>query len=162
MAKDVIEILDRLIETCHDTEHAFLAAADAVPDASIKRLFTAYAAQRARFASEIERERRRLEGAAARHASSADGAPHPAWTDRSAALARLDEDAVLAETERGAWIARRVYEEALNVGGLPADVRRMITRQSERVAQTHDALQGLITWGARDAPPKPPALRAAS
>jgi uncharacterized protein (TIGR02284 family) len=137
---DVMETLHRLIETCREAEHAFLAAADAVPDVSIKRLFTAYAAQRARFVTELERELRRLDETAG---TTVNSPSFRTSTDRAATLAGLDEDAVLAEIERRAWIVRRTYEDALRVAALPADVRSLIGRQSERVAHTHHALQAL-------------------
>lgn len=143
MANDhVVEMLEGLIDNCRDAEHAFLAAVAAVPDAAVKRLFTAYAAQRARFVSELEREIRRLD-AVPRPRADGSGAPGRVPNDSLAALTRLDEDSVLAEVERGASIARRMYEAALKVPRLPDDVRSVIARQYDRVTHAHTALRTL-------------------
>jgi hypothetical protein len=54
----------------------------------------------------------------------------------------MDDDAVLAECERGEDIARKTYEDALNKG-LPADVRSMVERQYQGVRHHQDRVRQL-------------------
>lgn len=142
MANDVIETLNTLIETCRDAERGFRAAADAVTDPALKRLFTAYAQQHAEFAQELEAEVQRLGGTPQRRGSVA-GALHRALMNVRAAISGRDERAVIAEAERGEDAAMSTYREALQIASLPADVRAAIARQAARVEEAHDRLGDL-------------------
>ena len=139
---DVLGTLNTLIETCRDAERGFHAAADAVTDPAIKRLFGAYAQQRRDFARELEAQVVRLGGTPPRHGSVA-GALHRALINVRAAVSGRDERSVIAEAERGEDAAVATYERALLIASVPADVRALILRQAGRVKETHDRLSDL-------------------
>jgi uncharacterized protein (TIGR02284 family) len=139
---DVIRTLNTLVETCRDAERGFQAAANAMSDQALVRLFGVYAHQRAEFARELEAEIVRLGGAAPGHGSVA-GALHRALINVRAAVSGHDERAVIAEAERGEDAAIATYDEALQIASLPADVRAVILRQAARVKETHDRLSDL-------------------
>jgi uncharacterized protein (TIGR02284 family) len=138
---DVIDTLGRLIETCRDAERGFRAAADAVRDPALERLFSAYARQRAAFAQELEVEARRLGGAPPRRGSVA-GALHRAFINLRAAISGRDEGAVIAEAERGEAAAVATYAAALRAV-LPPEVGAVVARQAARVKEGHDRLRDL-------------------
>jgi uncharacterized protein (TIGR02284 family) len=143
MAGDaVVETLNTLIETSRDAENGFHAAAEVVDDPSIKRLFSAYAQQRAEFAQELEAEVRRL-GGAPQQSGSVAGTLHRAVMNIRAAVSGRDERAVIAEAERGENAAVGAYEAALRRPELPADIRARISRQAARVKEAHDRLRDL-------------------
>ena len=142
MAENVVTLLQRLMETARDAERGFRTAVSAVDDPAIRRLFAAYAEQRADFARELAEEIRRLGGTPQRRGSVA-GALHRALLNLRAAVTGRDEVAVLDEAERGEDAAVRAYREALAVRELPADVRSVIARQAVRVEETHDCLRDL-------------------
>ena len=139
---DVLETLHRLIETCRDAERGFRAAADAVSDSALKRLFGVYAQQRAEFAQELTSEAARLGGTPPRH-GSVTGALHRALINVRAAVSGRDEHAVIAEAERGEDVAVATYGQALQIASLPADVRAVIARQAGRIKETHARLSDL-------------------
>jgi uncharacterized protein (TIGR02284 family) len=139
---DVVETLNELIETCRDAEQGFRAAADAVGDSAIKRLFMTYAQQRAEFADVLEDEVRRL-GGTPKQRGTVTGALHRGWMNITAAVTGRDERAVIAEAERGEGVAVSTYEEALQIASLPADVRGVIQRQLARVKEAHDCVREL-------------------
>lgn len=142
MSENVLTILHRLMETARDAERGFRTAIAAVNDPAIRRLFAAYAEQRAEFARELAGEVRRLGGTPQRRGSVA-GALHRALLNVRAAVTGRDEVAVLDEAERGEHAALRAYHEALAFRELPADVRSVIARQAARVEETHDCLRDL-------------------
>ena len=139
---DAVNVLNRLLELSRDARDGFLAAADAVNDVALKRLFTTYAHQRGEFLRELEQEVRRLGGTPQRRGSVA-AALHRALMNVRAAVAGRDEHAVIAEAERGEAVAQRTYDEALARAGLRPEVRTVIARQAVRVKETRDSLRNL-------------------
>ncbi len=139
---DVLATLGSLVETCRDAERGFRAAAQAVHDPAIKRLFSVYAEQRADFARELDAEIVRVGGAPSGHGSVA-GAVHRALINVRAAVAGHDERGVIAEAERGEDAAVERYDEALQIASVPADVRAVIVRQAARVRETRERVRDL-------------------
>ena len=137
---DVTATLSGLIGTCRDAECGFRAAAEAVGDAALQRLFGVYAQQRAQFRRELQSELTRLGGTPPGHGSVA-GALHRALINLRAAVS--DERTIIAEAERGEDAAIAAYAEALQVASLPVDVRALILRQAARVKETHQRLSDL-------------------
>jgi uncharacterized protein (TIGR02284 family) len=133
--------LNQLIQTCKDGEAGFLAAAEAVEDLNLQRLFESYSQQRAEFAAELQVEVRRMaenpvEGG---HATAA---LHRTWMDIKAGITGRDEGAIISECERGEDIAVRQYEKALDAGLAP-DLRVIVERQFLQVKAAHDQIRSL-------------------
>lgn len=139
--KDTVSTLNGLIETCKDGENGFRAAAEAVEDPSLRRLFQSYAQQRAEFSSELQTEVRSLAEDPADSGHIA-GALHRGWLNIKAVVTGKDEGAIISECERGEDVAVRNYEEALD-SGLASDVRLIVERQFLQVKEAHDHVRSL-------------------
>ena len=138
---DVVSTLNGLIETCKDGANGFRTAADGVEDASLKRLFSSFAEQRAQFAVELERVVTGLGGDPADTGHIA-GAVHRGWINLKAAVTGKDDGAVISEAERGEDFAKERYQAALEKT-LPADVRAAVERQYMQVKEAHDHVRSL-------------------
>ena len=138
---DVISTLNNLIETCKDGQNGFQTAADGVKNSELKTLFHTYAQQRAQFAGELQGEVRRLGGDPEKTGSIA-ATLHRGWIDIKSAVTGEDENAVIAECERGEDSAVKNYQDAIN-GGLPDDVRSIVERQYTQVREAHDRVRTL-------------------
>ncbi|MBI3951100.1 MAG: PA2169 family four-helix-bundle protein [Acidobacteria bacterium] len=138
---DLISTLNNLIETCKDGEQGFRQAAEGVKDPDLKALFNSYSRQRAQFAADLQAEVRRLGGDPEKMGSVA-GALHRGWINIKSAVTGQDEEAVIAEAERGEDAAVKNYQEALNKD-LPADLRVLIERQYMQIKEAHDRVRAL-------------------
>jgi uncharacterized protein (TIGR02284 family) len=138
---DVISTLNNLIETCKDGQNGFQTAADGVKNSELKTLFHTYSQQRAQFAGELQEEVRRLGGDPEKTGSIA-ATLHRGWIDIKAAVTGEDENAVIAECERGEDSAVKNYQDAINAG-LPGDVRSIVERQYTQVKEAHDRIRAL-------------------
>jgi uncharacterized protein (TIGR02284 family) len=138
---DVIDTLNDLIETCKDGENGFRECADNVKSESLKTLFNTYAGHCAQSAAELQSEVRRLGGDPER-TGSVSASLHRGWIDIKSALTGKDDDAVIAECERGEDVAMQSYQKALQAN-LPAEVRALVERQYSGVREHHDRVRAL-------------------
>jgi uncharacterized protein (TIGR02284 family) len=138
---DVIDTLNDLIETCKDGENGFRECADNVKSESLKTLFNTYARHCAQSAAELQSEVRRLGGDPER-TGSVSASLHRGWIDIKSALTGKDDDAVIAECERGEDVAIQNYQKALQET-LPAEIRGLIERQYSGVKEHHDRVRAL-------------------
>lgn len=156
---DVISTLNDLIETCQDGIDGFRAAADHVKSARAKDIFLARLPSIERGKAELEEAVRRLGGEPAR-GGSATGAMHRGWMDVKSAVTGKDDDAIIAEAERGERAAEDRYRDALDKD-LPPDIREMVDRQYRGVRENLARVRALegTTGGAaprdlgRETPP---------
>lgn len=143
MAQDeVVETLNELGEICRDAERGFRAAAEVIGDPAVRRLFAAYAQQRAEYVRELDDQVIRRRGTPQRRGSVA-GALHRALINVRAAISGRDERTVIAEAERGEDAALARYARALERIDLPPDVRGVIARQAAWIKEAHDRLKDL-------------------
>ncbi|HEX8422098.1 MAG TPA: PA2169 family four-helix-bundle protein [Pyrinomonadaceae bacterium] len=138
----VISVLNSLIETCKDGQNGFQTAADGIKRSEFKSLFYQYSQQRAQFAGELQQEVRRL-GGDPEQAGSVAATLHRGWMNIKSAVTGEDENAVLAEAERGEDMAVASYRDALADQSLPADVREIVERQYAQVQEAHDRVRNL-------------------
>jgi uncharacterized protein (TIGR02284 family) len=133
--------LNQLIQICKDGESGFLAAAEAVEDINLRRLFESYSQQRAEFAAELQPEVRRMaeDPVDSGHATAA---LHRGWIDIKAGITGRDEGAIISECERGEDTAVREYQQALD-SELPTDLRVLIERQFLLIKEAHDQVRSL-------------------
>ena len=139
---NVISVLNNLIETCKDGQNGFQTAAEGVKRSEFKSLFYQYSQQRAQFAGELQTEVRRLGGEAEKTGSIA-ATLHRGWINIKSAVTGEDENAVLAECERGEDSAVSNYKDALADANLPTDVRAIVERQYAEVQEAHDRIRNL-------------------
>ncbi|MBA3240222.1 MAG: PA2169 family four-helix-bundle protein [Acidobacteria bacterium] len=146
---EVISTLNNLIETCRDGQNGFQTAAEGVEGSTLKTLFLGYSQQRARFVGELQDEVRRL-GGDPENAGSVAATLHRGWINLKSAVTGHDDDAVVAECERGEDSAVANYRDALSTD-LPANVRSVVERQSGEVKQAHDRVRSLEKKGSAGA-----------
>jgi uncharacterized protein (TIGR02284 family) len=139
--RESIATLNALIETCKDGEQGFRTAADAIANPELKRLFTSFAEERARFTGELQAEVHRLGGDPERSGSVA-GSLHRGWMNIKSAIAGKDDQTIIAEAERGEDSAKAAYERAL-ASMLPTEVQTLVQRQFARVKAAHDRVRDL-------------------
>ena len=139
---NVISVLNNLIETCKDGQNGFQTAAEGVKRSELKTLFGQYSQQRAQFAGELQNEVLRLGGDPAETGSVA-ATLHRGWINIKSAVTGEDENAILAEAERGEDMAVANYKDALADANLPSDVRAIIERQAAQVKDAHDRIRNL-------------------
>jgi uncharacterized protein (TIGR02284 family) len=142
-----IATLNELIETCKDGEEGFKSAAEVVQDIKLREMFKSYAQQRARFVADMQVAIRRLGGDPTKTGSLA-GALHRGWMNIKSAVTGKNEDAVIAEAERGEDTAVHTYEKALQAE-LPLDVQAIVERQYMQVKEAHDRIRALERAGDR-------------
>ena len=139
---NVISVLNNLIETCKDGQNGFQTAAEGINRSDIKSLFYQYSQQRAQFAGELQNEVRRRGGDPEKTGSVA-ATLHRGWINIKSAVTGSDENAVLAECERGEDSAVANYKDALEDQNLPSDIRDVIERQYAQVQEAHDRVRNL-------------------
>ena len=138
---NTISTLNNLIETCKDGENGFRTAAEGVKNTQLTTLFNTYSQQRAQFAAELQGEVRRLGGDPEKSGSVA-ATLHRGWIDIKSAVTGQDENAIIAECERGEDSAVSNYEDALREN-LPANVAEIVQRQFGQVKEAHDRIRNL-------------------
>ncbi len=138
---EVISTLNNLIETSRDGQEGFREAAEGVERSDLKTFFNACSLERAGFVGELQGLVRELGGEPADDGSFA-GAIHRGWIDIKSAIAGRDDEAILAECERGEDSAKSNYNDALRQG-LPENVRRVVETQAVSVRDKHDRIKAL-------------------
>ncbi|HEX3536334.1 MAG TPA: PA2169 family four-helix-bundle protein [Stellaceae bacterium] len=138
---DVISTLNDLIETCKDGEEGFLSCGQNVKNPNLKTFFDEKAQRCATGARQLREKVRELGGDPERSGSTA-GAMHRAWVNIRSAVTGMDDQAILAECERGEDVAKRAYEKALQ-RDLPADIRMLVETQYREVKANHDRVRDM-------------------
>jgi uncharacterized protein (TIGR02284 family) len=141
-AKEVIGVLNDLIETSKDGEEGFKECAENVERSHLKTLLMERARECEEAASELQTIVQRL-GGTPEDSASTTGSLHRRWVDLKATLTGKSEQAVLDECERGEDVAKESYEEALENQALPPDIRAVVERQYQGVLRNHDQVKAL-------------------
>src|SRR5881227_4197682 len=110
--KEIISVLDELIETLRDGQQGFRQAAESVSDPKLKSLFRDYSDQRSRFVTALQTEARKFGEKEPDNDSSAAGALHRGWINLKSTVTGGDEDAILDECERAEDGCRRVSQSS--------------------------------------------------
>ena len=159
---DVISVLNNLIETCEDGVKGFREAAEAVENPRAKEVFETRIEYIEPAESDLKAAVRRL-GGDPEDRGSAAGALHRGWINLKAAVTGKNDEAIIAECERGENAAVERYEDALEKE-LPPDIRLLVDKQyrgtlqnRDRIRELHQSMHGGAMPGAavrdRGAPP---------
>jgi len=140
--KEMVSIIDDLIETLKDGQEGFKQAANSVKDPQLKSIFSEYSRQRSRFATELQRHVQNLGEPEPETSGSAAGALHRGWINLKSAVSKGDDYAVLAECERGEDSAVEEYTKAIK-DGLSQPVREVVSRQYDEIKKAHDHIKNL-------------------
>jgi uncharacterized protein (TIGR02284 family) len=141
MNDDLISTLNDLIETCKDGENGFKTCAEDIGDGQFKQPFQASAAACATAAQELQ-ALVVAHGGTPQTKSSLSGTLHRRWVDIKSAITGKDDEAILAECERGEDMALKSYRRALEKD-LPADVLLVVERQYQGAIRNHDMVKSL-------------------
>jgi uncharacterized protein (TIGR02284 family) len=139
--KDVVSVLNDLLENARDGEYGFRTCAEEVEASNLKTLFANRAAGCAQAASELEALIVQYGGKPAEGGTAA-GAMHRGWVKVKGAVGADSELSILESCERGedSGIAR--YRKALKEE-LPPDVRAVVERQAQGAQKNHDQIRDL-------------------
>jgi uncharacterized protein (TIGR02284 family) len=135
------DTLNTLIETCRDGARGFQLAAEHVKSADLKEFFANAAQQRERFVAQLLPYAQRL-GGGQDASGTAAGALHRGWMKFKDAITNYNEDAIMAEAERGDAAAANSYAEAV-MGILPPDARPIIEAQHAAIRAAQRELDEL-------------------
>lgn len=138
---EVIDVVEKLIETCRDGQNGFRDAAEHTKDPQLRAFFNEQSLERARFAGELEDTAIHLGKRDPDRKGTVAGAMHRAWFDLKANLGAGD-DSILSSAEAGEDSAKKTYEEALNKN-LPEDLKGIIRQQAQSIFATHDKVKML-------------------
>jgi uncharacterized protein (TIGR02284 family) len=136
-----VPTLNELIETCKDGQDGFRTAAEGISRSDLKNLFQNYAEQRAQFARELEDQVRFLGGEPETDGSVA-GTLHRGWINIKSAVTGKDDQAIIAECERGEDSAVKTYTDALEINLAPS-AQMIVNRQYAEVKAAHDRIRSL-------------------
>ena len=137
----VIDVVEKLIETCRDGQKGFLEASEHAKDPQLRSFFAQQSLDRGQFAGELENELIHLGKHDPKREGSAVAAVHRGWLDLKAALGAGDES-ILSSAEAGEDNAKKQYENALQEK-LPEDLRAIIEQQAVKVRAVHDQVRGM-------------------
>jgi uncharacterized protein (TIGR02284 family) len=133
--KDVVDALNKLIETSKDGEYGFRTCAEHMHTPEIQRLFLARAEECARAAGELQALVLQ-HGGKAESSGTASGALHRGWVAVRHTLSGYSDLAILEEAERGEDTAMARYRSVLE-HALPESVRMVVERQFDGVKRNH-------------------------
>ena len=140
-SKDVVEVLNDLLETSRDGEYGFRACAEEVDTPQLKEVFQNRSADCAKAAGELVQLIRRF-GGSPDDGGTVTGAMHRGWVHVKGSVGANSALSMLEECERGEDAAVARYRKALK-SDLPADVRAVIQQQSEGAKRNHDQIKQL-------------------
>lgn len=139
--EDIISVLNDLIETCEDGVKGFRMAADAVTSREAKTVFNSRARLIEQAEAELKAEVRRL-GGDPENRGSVSGALHRGWINLKSAITGKDDEAILAEAERGEDVAVKNYQDALKKD-LPPEILAPVEGQYQGVLQNRERVRTL-------------------
>ncbi|MEX5589359.1 MULTISPECIES: ferritin-like domain-containing protein [Pseudomonas] len=145
--KDVIDVLNDLIEYSKDGEKGFKTSAEDVKNPELKSFFVQRASECASAAAELQSEVRRL-GGDPETSTSISGDLHRGWVNLKSLVTGKDEEAVLNEVERGEDHALKAYKEAreklVKHGRSVSDpTYSLVEKQLQGVQRNHDQVKAL-------------------
>lgn len=142
-----ISTLNDLIQTCRDGENGFRTAAEGIKDPHVKALFDRFSRQRAEMVRELQQQVRAL-GGTPDESGSVSASVHRGWINIKSLVTGKDDNAIIAEAERGEDVAKATYQKALEQG-LPAGARTLVEAQAAIVRSAHDEVRALEKAHAR-------------
>ncbi len=137
-----INVLNSLITTTIDSVDGYRKAAEQAYNAQFRSIFMARADEREEVLRELQSQVRNLGGRPTEDGSTLAGA-HRFILNVRDALTRRDDQAVIAEVERGEDHIKHKYEAALADTGLSPHCRDLVERCFRSVKEGHDQMRDL-------------------
>lgn len=143
----LISTLNSLIETSRDGEQGFRTAAEGVTDPQVRTVFQQYSQQRGQFVRDLQQAVSKL-GGSAETSGSMSGSVHRGWMTIKEAVTGKDDQAIIAEAERGEDVAKAAFDGALRED-LPRDILPLVERMAAQVREAHDRVRAMERTPAR-------------
>lgn len=131
-----------VIEVLHDGERGFQSLSKEIKNPTAKTFFQDEAATRAEFANDLESALSAATGKSVQEGGTASGAAHRAWGEFKGKLGGGDHT-LLETAEQGEDVAKKAYEEALKVSGMPPSISGILKKQQPHIQQSHDKVKAL-------------------
>ena len=131
-----------VIEVLHDGERGFQSLSKELKDSAAKSFFQQEATTRATFASDLESALSAETGKSIQEGGTASGAVHRTWGELKGKLGGSDHT-LLDTAEQGEDVAKKAYEEALKVSGIPASITSILRKQQPHIQQSHDKVKAM-------------------
>ena len=141
--KDVIEVLNDLIQINNDRTAGYMRAAEDTDkvDVDLRTIFERMADDSRQNAIELTAQVGRLGGEPAT-GTTTSGKIYRAWMNVKDMFTGKDRHALLASCEYGEDAAQRAYDDALaSDAPLSTDVRQLITSQKASLKNAHDMIK---------------------
>jgi uncharacterized protein (TIGR02284 family) len=129
---DIIGVMNDLVETANDGVHGFRTCAAHVSADELKQLLEQHARAWEGNISRLTELIFEYGGTPVAH-GTAIGAVHRGWLRLKEALSSVDDDALLAECERGEEQALARYRRAFKHAELPDAIRELIAQQGDAI-----------------------------
>jgi uncharacterized protein (TIGR02284 family) len=81
-------------------------------------------------------------GKSVEEGGTASGAVHRTWGELKGKLGGSDHT-LLDTAEQGEDVAKKAYEEALKVSGIPASITTILRKQQPHIQQSHDKVKAM-------------------
>jgi uncharacterized protein (TIGR02284 family) len=155
--QDYAQAVHDVISINRDAEQGYRGAAHAVNDPAMKEMFAEYAAQHARFATELQDAVKAL-GFEPIDPQGVGGMLHASWMSLKGIFTGHNVHAILVEAERGEDLAVRTYQIALSKTLTP-EIAQVMQKQFAEMQAAHDRIRTLRDANAPppEETPKPPA-----
>ena len=137
-----IRTLNGLIATTIDSVDGYRTSASDVQSPRLAELFTTRASERSSVAEQLRAEVTRL-GGNPEDDGTILAAGHRAFVNLKAAVTKRDDDAVIAEVERGEDQIKAKYEDALKDSDLAPATRTLVEGAYGSVKSGHDQMRDL-------------------
>jgi uncharacterized protein (TIGR02284 family) len=138
----VIHVLEKLIETCRDSQNGYRDAAEHTKSPQLRQFFNQQSIERAQFAGQLENEVIHLGDHNPERKGTVSGAIHRAWFDLKEKFSG-NEESILNSVESGEDTAKHEFEQALQEGHLPVNIYTIVRQQATHVVAAHDRVREL-------------------
>ncbi|TSB01700.1 PA2169 family four-helix-bundle protein [Sphingorhabdus contaminans] len=137
-----VDTLNDLIKTTIDSVDGYRSAAEDAEQSQYRSIFFDRANERKTVTEELQSRVRTLGGEPTTDGSVLAGA-HRAFLDLKSAITGNDDNAIIAEVERGEDHIKHKFEEALIDRDFSPETRAVIERCYQSVKQGHDQMSNL-------------------
>ena len=136
----LVETLNEVVRINNDRQDGYQLAARETDDVTLKKLFSQFASDSAKFRDDLIVEVTKLGGAAA-HDSTVQGKVYRAWMEVKKAVTGGDAHAIIASCEFGEDAALKAYDDALKSDEATSNVRELLHKQRLIIREAHDRIK---------------------
>ena len=138
---NAVDVIRELVNTNRDGEKGYLDAAEHAKSADLKTYFRKQGSERARFATQLDAELRKLGQDTKKEDGHVAGTLHRAWIDVKQTLGGGDHS-LLESVEQGEDKAKESYQKAMQ-SALPEHVLAIVREQAQAIFVAHDQVKAL-------------------